>query len=96
MRKVRLTHAAKGHLKAIWRYSFETWGEGKADAYLTEIEAKLNLLADNPNLGRNRPRIKTNYYSIKINRHIVFYLFDDEHIDVIGVLHEKMDISTWL
>ncbi|SKA94419.1 toxin ParE1/3/4 [Paucidesulfovibrio gracilis DSM 16080] len=96
MRKVRLTPSAKGHLKSVWRYTYETWGEGKADVYLAEIDAKLNQLTDNPNLGRTRPDVKANYHSIKVNKHIVFYLFDDEHIDVIGVLHEKMDVLTRL
>lgn len=96
MRKVRLTLAAKGQLKDIWRYTFETWGKQKADAYLIEIEKKLNLLSGNPSLGRARPDVKANYYSIKVNKHIVFYLFDDECIDVIGVLHERMDVLTWL
>ena len=96
MRSVRLTLAAKGQLKSIWQYTFETWGEQKADAYLTEIEEKLNMLAVNPNLGRGRPDVKDNYYSFKVNKHIVFYLFDEQHVDVIGVLHERMDVITWL
>jgi toxin ParE1/3/4 len=93
MRKVRLTPAAKGQLKSIWQYTFETWGEQKADAYLAEIEAKLNMIAENPELGRERPEIKPGYHSIKVNRHIVFYLLGEKHIDVIGVLHERMDVA---
>lgn len=96
MRNVRLTIAAKGQLKSIWHYTFETWGEQKADAYLTEIEKKLNMLAENPKLGRSRPDVKANYYSIKVNKHIVFYLFSEQYVDVIGVLHERMDVMTWL
>ena len=96
MRKLRLTLAAKGHLKSIWQYTFETWGEHKADAYLMEIEEKLNMLAENPNLGRGRPDVKANYYSPELNKHVVFYLFDEQHVDVIGVLHERMDVVTWL
>lgn len=96
MRNIRLTLAAKGQLKSIWQYTFETWGEQKADAYLKEIEKKLNMLAANPNLGRGRPSIKTCYYSLKINKHIIFYIFDEQHVDVIGVLHKRIDVMTWL
>ena len=96
MRNVRLTLSAKGQLKSIWQYTFEIWGEQKADAYLTEIEEKLNMLAENPSLGRGRPDIKASYYSIKVNKHIVFYLFDERHVDVIGVLHERMDVLAWI
>lgn len=96
MRNVRLTTAAKGQLKSIWHYTFETWGERKADAYLVEIEKKLNLLAENPKLDRSRSDIKEKYYAIKVNKHIVFYLYNEKSIDVIGILHERMDVMRWL
>lgn len=41
MRRIRFTPAAKGHLKDIWKYSFETWGEAKADSYLMDIDTRL-------------------------------------------------------
>jgi plasmid stabilization system protein ParE len=48
MRKIRFTPAAKDHLKAIWKYSFETWGEAKADSHLMDIDARLKSLLANP------------------------------------------------
>jgi toxin ParE1/3/4 len=96
MRKVRFTPAAKEQLKSIWQYAFETWGEQKADAYLAEIEAKLNVIAENPARERERPEIKPGYHSIKVNRHIIFCLLGKEHIDVIGILHERMDVAIWI
>ncbi|WP_321402105.1 type II toxin-antitoxin system RelE/ParE family toxin [Maridesulfovibrio sp.] len=94
MRKIRFTPAAKEHLKDIWKYSFETWGEAKADSYLMDIETRLKSLLANPELGRSRPEIKPGYHSISVNKHVVFYLISQTHIDIIGVLHQRMDIKS--
>ncbi|MBC8441115.1 MAG: type II toxin-antitoxin system RelE/ParE family toxin [Deltaproteobacteria bacterium] len=93
MHKYRLTPSAKSDLIEIWNYTVETWGEKQAEKYLQEIEDKLDQLADNPELGRQRPEIHPGYCSSPVRKHIIFYLQSDNHIDVIGVLHGKMDID---
>ncbi|MCP3873089.1 MAG: type II toxin-antitoxin system RelE/ParE family toxin, partial [Desulfobacteraceae bacterium] len=47
----------------------------------------------NPELGRQRPEINPGYYSFPVKKHIIFYLQSGNHIDIIGVLHGKMDIN---
>jgi toxin ParE1/3/4 len=93
MHKYRLTPSAKSDLIEIWNYTVETWGEKQAEKYLHDIEDKLNQLAANPGLGRQRPEIVPGYYSFPAREHIVFYLISDRHIDIIGILHGKMDID---
>ena len=93
MRKYRLTPSAKSDLIDIWNYTVETWGEKQAEKYLQNIEDKLNQLAANPELGRQRPEISAGYYSFPVQKHILFYLNSGGHIDIIGILHGKMDID---
>ncbi len=93
MHKYRLTPAAKSDLIEIWNYTMEVWGEKQADKYLQDIEDKLNQLAENPGLGRHRPEIHPGYYSFPVAKHIVFYLQSRNYIDIIGILHGKMDID---
>ncbi len=93
MPKYRLTPSAKSDLIEIWDYTVETWGEKQAEKYLQDIEGKLNQLADNPELGRQRPEILPGYYSFPAQKHIIFYLKSGIHIDIIGILHGKMDID---
>ncbi|MCF8075285.1 MAG: type II toxin-antitoxin system RelE/ParE family toxin [Desulfotignum sp.] len=93
MRKYRLTPSAKSNLIEIWNYTVEAWGEKQAEKYLQEIEDKLNKLAANPELGRPRPEISPGYYSFPAQKHIIFYLNSGSHIDIIGILHGKMDID---
>lgn len=93
MPKYRLTPAAKSDLIEIWNYSVETWGEKRAENYLLEIEAKLEQLASNPKFGKQRPEISLGYYSFPVGKHVFFFLQSDKYIDIIGILHGRMDIK---
>ncbi|MFO7884054.1 MAG: type II toxin-antitoxin system RelE/ParE family toxin [Desulfobacteraceae bacterium] len=93
MPEYRLTPSAKSDLIEIWHYTAETWGEQQAEKYLQDIEDTLNELAANPGLGRRRPEISPEYYSFPARKHIIFYLNSGPHIDIIGILHGKMDVD---
>lgn len=93
MVKYRLTTAAKTDLQEIWNYTCDIWDKNKAEQYLLHIESKLNLLAENPELGRSRPEIKEGYFSFLAEKHIIFYIRGEKQIQIIGILHGKMDIN---
>lgn len=93
MHRYRLTPSAKSDLIDIWNYTVGTRGEKQAEKYLQDIENKLNQLADNPELGKQRPEIVPGYYSFPVRKHIIFYIISDSYIDIIGLLHGKMDID---
>ena len=93
MHKYRLTPSAKSDLIEIWNYTVETWGEKQAEKYLQEIEDKLGQLSANPELGRQRPEIHPGYYSFPVRKHSIFYLQSNNYIDIIGILHGRMDIN---
>ena len=93
MIKYRLTPEAKKDLLKIWDYTVEVWGEQKAEQYLLNIESKLELLAANPELGINRPELNRDYYSFPTEKHIIFYLKNINHIQIIGILHGRMDVN---
>lgn len=93
MPEYRLTPAAKSDLIDIWNYTVEIWGEKQAERYLLDIETKLELLAANPQLGKQRPEINPGYYSFPVGKHIIFYVKSDNNIDIIGVPHGRMDID---
>ena len=93
MPNYRLTPVAKSDLLEIWNYTVETCGVKQAEKYLVNIEIKLEQLADNPKLGRQRPEIRPGYYSFPVGKHIIFYLHSGKHVDIIGVLHGRMDVD---
>lgn len=95
MAEIRITPAAKANLLDIWLYSEATWGEAWADEYLLAIDAVFQQLADNPKLGKARPEVKDGYRSILVKSHVVFYTVtgNSDFVNIIGVLHARMDVS---
>lgn len=89
----RLVHdrAAEADLIGIWRYSFENWGETQADRYLTALETGIEGLARNPETGDRRESLRSGYWSLHLEHHIVFYTFTEDEVRVRRVLHEVMD-----
>ena len=94
MAKYHLTPSAKNDLRQMWNYTAKHWSAKQAEQYLLDIETKLELLAANLELGRHREEINPTYYSFPAEKHIVFYLKAKEHIEIIGILHKRMDVVT--
>ena len=93
MRKFVMRPRAAADLEGIWLYTFETWGEEQADRYLRQLHRAIQLLGPEPDRGRSRKQIKPGYFSIHIGRHVAFYVFTDEIVGIVRVLHDQMDPS---
>jgi toxin ParE1/3/4 len=91
MRKIRLHASAESDLIEIWEYSFEQWDDVQADKYLDELNAGINSLAANPELGVKRDYVREGYRALFINRHAIYYKLTPTSIDVVRVLHGQMD-----
>ena len=89
--KVRLTVKAERDLQEIYNYSFDEFGEDKADAYLLGLDEKLHLLASKPDLGRPIDHVRTGYYRFEYVSHSVFYRRVQDGIQIVRVLHQRMN-----
>jgi toxin ParE1/3/4 len=66
-------------------------GEAQASQYVSMIEQGIMQLLDNPYIGKARPEIKKDLRTLQIQKHLIFYRVDTEYIDIIGILHSRMD-----
>ena len=89
---LRVTPRAAKDLREIARYTLENWGRKQRDAYLRELDRRFLWLAEHPELGKSRPDVREGYHSYPQGSHVVFYLIRDDGIDIIGVLHQRMDM----
>jgi toxin ParE1/3/4 len=85
-----LSNSADRDLTDIYIYSFRTFGEAQADAYLLGLADCLQVLADNPRMGR-QAYIRPDLLCYRYGRHLIFYVSEEKDIFIVRVLHDSMD-----
>jgi toxin ParE1/3/4 len=81
-------------LNDIWEYTFEKWSAKQADNYYETIKLACNMIGQNPDIGKEYDGINKNLLGLKSGKHIIFYQsLDEEKIEVIRILHERMDLK---
>jgi len=96
MADYQLSVKAEHDLTEIYIFSYQNFGEAKADAYLFGLEDAFSHLAENPLLGRKIDHIRIGYFSFEYIGHSVFYVRAEKGIKVIRVLHNSMNIDMHL
>ena len=97
MAKVILRQKAIDDLNDIWDYTFEQWSENQADKYYATIKFVCKEIGENPKLGREYTEISKKLLGLKTGKHIIFYqLIAIDEIEVIRILHERMDLKNRL
>ncbi len=98
MPKYILSPQAQKSLKNIRAYSLETFGKKRTNAYLQALRDRMIMLAEAPSKGKERDEIKAGYYSFYEGSHTIYYRIADTHIDIIDILHQKMDptLHLWI
>ena len=94
MAKVIFRQKAIDDLNDIWDYTFEKWSAKQADKYYATIKLVCNGIGQNPDIGKEYYGIHKNLLGLKSGKHIIFYqLISEEKIEVIRILHERMDLK---
>ncbi len=97
MAKVILRQEAIDDLNDIWNYTFEKWSEKQADKYYAALEFACKEIGEDPELGREYTGISRDLLGLKSGKHIIFYqLIAEDEIEVIRILHERMDLKNRL
>ncbi len=94
----KISVQASEDIANIWLYTFENWSLEQADRYVNLIFDEIEYLVDNPNSGKDFSHIRNNYRCSKVKSHIIFYRLTDKqnNIEIIRVLHQRMDIENRL
>ena len=89
MPRWRLTPAARRDLSEIWLYTANRWGVDQADDYILQIEKDLTAAAGGSPLAQAFDEL----WRIRSGNHLCFYRKTaGPSIEVIRILHERMDI----
>ena len=92
----RLRPAATQDLESIWAYSAEQWGVELAHRYTDDIVNAFEKLASNPEQGGSSDHVREGYRRYRVGRHIIYYRIAEYGVDVVRILHGRMDAPTHL
>lgn len=95
MVKVILRQEAIDDLTDIWNYTLWEWSERQAEKYYEAIKFACKEIGENPGIGKNYTEISKHLFGLKSGRHIIFYhQISEDEIEVIRILHERMDLKS--
>jgi toxin ParE1/3/4 len=63
------------------------------------LDAALQRIAASPEIGKRRDEVLPGYYSYHVGtrgRHYLFYRLLEDHIEVVRIMHDSMDLERHL
>ena len=83
-------------LQDIWLYTVEKWSVEQADRYYDLIFDEINYICQNAKSGKSMEHVRKGYRGSKVKSHLIFYRVVNGTIEIIRILHERMDIENRL
>jgi toxin ParE1/3/4 len=80
----------------IWTYTAERWGAAQAERYVRAIRDVCAALAAGEATGTDASYIGPGYRRIRAGRHIVFFRRAAGAVEIVRILHERMDLPSRL
>lgn len=96
VRGLHYSPKAEADLEDIWLYTRQTWSSAQADRYITAIFKRLEQLAAGALSGQPYDHVRLGYFKLLVGSHIAFYRQTDTDIEVVRILHARMDFERHL
>ena len=87
---VRFQRAAKADLVDAWIHIAED-SVDRADDYIAHIQQVCTLIAENPEMGIERPDLGDGIRSFPVDRHVIYYEVERGVMAVLRVWHSARD-----
>jgi toxin ParE1/3/4 len=89
-----LTNKAKADLKSIAIYTQRKWGKSQRGIYLKQFDDAFHLLVETPDVDAICDFIKLGYRKFPNISHVIFYrVINNTEIEIIRILHKRMDVE---
>lgn len=97
MSRFVLSPAAQADLEDIWDYTCEQWNAEQAEEYLRVLQRAIERAVADPRIGRAIDEVRPGYRQLPAGSHLLFYRLTGEGVvDVVRVLHQRMDVGRHL
>jgi toxin ParE1/3/4 len=92
-----LSPRAQRDVEDIWDYTADHWNVRQAETYIRQIKHAVETVAAEPKNARACNDIRPGYWKYPAGSHVLFFrLTDDGSIEVVRILHSKMDFERHL
>ncbi|KUO54583.1 MAG: hypothetical protein APF82_03870 [Sphingomonadales bacterium BRH_c42] len=91
-----LRGSARADLAGIWLVSANRWGVDQAEAYVRLIGERLAAICDFPRSYPVHQGRHEGFRKAATGEHVIFYWIQSDLIDVVRVLHNRMDFDELL
>jgi len=93
--KYIISQEASRDIENIWLYTIEKWSIEQADRYFNLIMDEIEYLSEHPKFGKDFSKVRKGYFRSQIKSHFIFYKINikNEEIEIIRILHQRMDIE---
>jgi toxin ParE1/3/4 len=88
--------AAEKDLSDIWHYGADNWGIEQADRYTDGLFALFDLLADFPEMARERSEFTPLVRIHPSGAHLVIYRVEGQELEIIRILHAHQNLTAYL
>ncbi|MEL4307153.1 type II toxin-antitoxin system RelE/ParE family toxin [Joostella sp. CR20] len=94
----KISQEANLDIENIWLYTYKSWSLEQADRYLNLIMDEVEYLAENPESGKDYGHLRKVYFRSRVKSHLIFYKINHkkEEIEIIRILHQRMDLESLL
>ena len=87
---------AQADIEEIWDYTVGRWNDNQAVRYIRAIQEAIETIAADPARGRSCEQVRAGYRKYAVGSHVIFYRGSADGIDVVRVLHQRMDFERHL
>ncbi|HEY1710858.1 MAG TPA: type II toxin-antitoxin system RelE/ParE family toxin [Rhizomicrobium sp.] len=84
---------ARSDIAEIWDYSVAQWNVEQADRDLRDLQRGFETIAAQPRIGRACDEIRPGYFKLPVASHVIFYRMVKQKVDIVRVLHRRMDYA---
>jgi toxin ParE1/3/4 len=92
-----ISEKALEDINNIWIYTAENWSIEQADRYYNLIIDEIEYIVRNFDMALDFGKIRKSYRYSKVKSHLIFFKENKPNeIEIVRVLHERMDIENRL
>lgn len=88
--------AAEADMSDIWRHGAGNWGLEQADHYADALFALFDLLAEFPQMARERAEFSPPVRIHPSGVHLVIYRLEGQGVEIIRVVHAHQNLTAYL